>query len=85
MVKLHHAESGAAEIDTIVPAARPGSGVLCSSQLALVEVQSIVAELVRVARLPEEDSRLARERFLRDVRSRLLRVIKVRTPALASR
>jgi predicted nucleic acid-binding protein len=74
LVKRYHVEEGTAEIDRIFD--DPDHGLVVS-RLGFVEMLSALAMKVRAGNLSSEDHELARKRFLGDVKSRRVSVLRM--------
>ena len=79
VAKLYHQESGSDQVNSLFVAARLTGETVYVSRLAVVEVQSVFVKKVRTGIISVEDSNAFRNRFLSDLRSRLMTVARMRT------
>ena len=74
LAKHYHVEVGTAEVDRILQL--PGARHFIA-RLALVEIRSVFAGKVRTGVITEDDFRLLLRRFLADVTTRRLQVVRL--------
>lgn len=79
VAKRYHQESGSDQVNALFLAAKSTGEAVYASQVAVVEVQSVFAKKVRTGVISIEDSNVFRNRFLYDLRTRLIRVAKIQT------